>query len=244
MDQFYTKPNIALECISKIKEYIPNFIDYTWIEPSAGKGSFLIPGAIGLDIDPKVDSITKIDFLDWNPPNEKCIVYGNPPFGRQSSLAKKFIRKGCQFADIVAFILPRSFMKPSMNSVFDPYFHCIYSSELPANSFEYENKEKDVPCIFQIWAKKDFIREKEEKIPPSGFKYVKKDWDIAIRRVGINAGKCTLLNPSPQSHYFLKFEEYNPEIIEKINQHVFPSNTVGPRSLSKSEINIVLNSLK
>jgi hypothetical protein len=30
-------------------------------------------------------------------------------------------------------------------------------------------------------------------------------------------------------------------IIEKVNQHTFPSNTVGPRSLSKSEANEVLN---
>ena len=29
--------------------------------------------------------------------------------------------------------------------------------------------------------------------------------------------------------------------IEKINKHTFPSNTVGPRSLSKGEANEVLN---
>ena len=32
-------------------------------------------------------------------------------------------------------------------------------------------------------------------------------------------------------------------IIDKINAHIFPSNTVGPRSLSKSEANIVINQI-
>jgi hypothetical protein len=30
-------------------------------------------------------------------------------------------------------------------------------------------------------------------------------------------------------------------IMSKINSHTFPSNTVGPRSLTKCEINVVLN---
>jgi hypothetical protein len=50
---------------------------------------------------------------------------------------------------------------------------------------------------------------------------------------------------NPQFHYFLRLEDVNvlfiEKIIEKTNQHVFPSNTVGPRSLSKGEANEVLN---
>jgi hypothetical protein len=36
---------------------------------------------------------------------------------------------------------------------------------------------------------------------------------------------------------------HHADIIEKINKHTFPSNTVGPRSLSKSEVNVVLNQI-
>jgi hypothetical protein len=33
------------------------------------------------------------------------------------------------------------------------------------------------------------------------------------------------------------------EIVDKVNAHVFPTNTTGPRSLSKPEINEVLNTI-
>jgi hypothetical protein len=50
---------------------------------------------------------------------------------------------------------------------------------------------------------------------------------------------------NPQFHYFLTLDEkYRPHIariLEAVNAHEFPSNTVGPRSLSKSEANEVLN---
>jgi hypothetical protein len=73
--------------------------------------------------------------------------------------------------------------------------------------------------------------------------------DVAFRRVGGHAGKCFvndgITNRNTQSHHFLKFDDacmpFMGSIIEKINAHTFPSNTVGPRSLSKSEINVGLN---
>ena len=50
-----------------------------------------------------------------------------------------------------------------------------------------------------------------------------------------------------QSHHFIKFDKkYEKNIVyiaKKINAHTFPTNTTGPRSLSKSEINEVLNSI-
>ena len=78
----------------------------------------------------------------------------------------------------------------------------------------------------------------------------KEKYDIVFRRVGGLAGKCYRnngTNYSIQSHYFIKFDnEVVPlidTITEKINNHIFPSNTLGPRSLSKSEANIVINDL-
>jgi hypothetical protein len=92
----------------------------------------------------------------------------------------------------------------------------------------------------------------EQKVAPNGFQYVKQTepHDIAVRRVGVYAGKAFKKDGtsfSVQSHYFLKFDAHAiphlDQIIHQINAHVFPSNTVGPRSLSKSEVNFVLNSI-
>jgi hypothetical protein len=107
-----------------------------------------------MDIEPDGHDIERLDFLQWIPPcptqkiTSRYLVIGNPPFGRQSSLAKRFIRSSCVFADIVAFILPRSFMKPSMYSVFPSLFHKVYESELPYNSFLLNGESYDVPCVF------------------------------------------------------------------------------------------------
>lgn len=251
-DQFYTKAAVSKLCIDTIVSTIPDTSNFVWVEPSAGNGSFLahVPPEvekIGIDIDPKSDGILKADFMDWKYTSKKpCLLFGNPPFGRQASLAKKFIKHGCKFADVLAFILPRSFLKPSMTSAFDSLFHCKLTIELDKDSFELNGIAYDVPCVFQIWVKQDTPRIIESKITAIGFKYVKSNYDIAFRRVGGLAGKCyTPGQLNPQCYYFWKldpeFVPFIPEIIKKMNEHIFPSNTVGPRSLSKSEANEVIN---
>jgi len=242
-DKFYTNKDVAKSCVKSIIDIVPFTENYLWIEPSAGNGSFLhnIPFAIekiGLDLEPMANDIQKQDFLTWTPPltDRKIIVFGNPPFGRQSSLAKVFITKSCKFADVIAFILPRSFTKPSMFNVFATKFHLIHTEELEKNSFVINESSKyDVPCVFQIWHKKEIDRTMDKKICPSGFRYVKDDnnYDVAFRRVGGLAGKCYQKNEtkkfSGQSHHFLKFDDnflpHVDTIVTKINEHTFPSNT-------------------
>jgi len=249
-DQFYTQEAVAKTCIDSVLALLPYTSEYLWIEPSAGNGSFLnhLPfQKIGLDIDPKTADILKEDYLTWTPPSQPSIVFGNPPFGRQSSLARAFISKSCGFANVIAFILPKSFTKPSMYKAFHMNFHRIHSEELAKDSFVLNGLPYDVPCIFQVWQKRDIERPLEEKILPMGFQYVKENYHIAFRRVGGNAGKCykpgTHFNV--QCHYFIRFDSdlYLDRMIEKINHHIFPSNTVGPRSLSKAEVNVVLNEI-
>jgi hypothetical protein len=121
---------------------------------------------------------------------------------------------------------------------------------LPKNSFEVNKKDYDVPCVFQIWERQAIPRPLHEKTDAIGFEYVKpgSPYDLAFRRVGGLAGQTytptDLPAPSAQAHHFLKFPvgANIKEIQKKINAHTFPSNTTGPRSLSKGEINAVINS--
>jgi hypothetical protein len=255
-DQFYTDRPVAKQCINSILSKIPYASECLWLEPSAGNGAFLhqVPPHIesfGLDLDPRAPDITQCDFLTWAPPvfQKKVIVFGNPPFGRQSSLAKSFIRKSCAFADVIAFILPRSFVKPSMSNAFDSKFHCIHSEELKENAFVINNSTYDVQCVFQIWKKECTERTPIETTQAIGFEYVKAGgaYDIAVRRVGGLAGRCYRNDGSEynaNSHYFIKFVRADIDhVVRAMNAHTFPSNTVGPRSLSKSEVNSVLNGL-
>lgn len=280
-DQFYTSPSVAKKCIQILISHLHNselyspvlpLSSYLWVEPSAGNGAFLssIPETydkIGIDIEPQPGcgaNILKQDFLTWVPPvqntNQKpVIIFGNPPFGRQSSLAKAFIAHSCKFTSTstIAFILPRSFVKPSMSCAFELHFHCIHSSDIERNAFILNGGEKyDVPCVFQIWQKMPVERVVPEKITEKGFQYVKQTdpCDIIIRRVGVYAGRCfdgknNATEYNKQTHYFIKLDEQFvaaqrvKQIVDKVNGHVFPTNTTGPRSLSKPEINDVLNAI-
>jgi hypothetical protein len=215
-----------------------------------------ITSCLGLDIDPKTEGLLKADFLTWKPaaasPNQqRQLVFGNPPFGRQASAAKAFIKHAASFADAVAFILPRSFVKPSMSRAFPPRFHCLSSAELATNSFEVNGEPYDVPCVFQVWERKEVDREMPAAAAEKGFSYVKygEAAHIVFRRVGGTAGTCVEYDAAAtynkQVYYFLRLEEvYVPhikKIVAAVNGHVFPSNTVGPRSLSKGEATEVLN---
>jgi hypothetical protein len=243
-DKFYTKPSVASLCVNELKKHAVG----TWIEPSAGSGAFVDAvdhDVVAMDIEPDRADISEQDFLAWKSPHEHCTVFGNPPFGRQSSLARKFIKHASTFADVIAFILPRSFVKPSMQKAFPLEFHLVYEMELEEDAFLVNDKPYDVNCIFQIWKRMDVPR-----IVPvaeeTSWIYVKKNepHDIAIRRVGVYAGKCSLPDDSlsVQSHYFIKLPDgcNAAAVVEYISKNKFPSNTTGPRSLSKPEINAAL----
>ena len=183
-DQFYTIPSVAEQCIKNFENNIKINENDLIIEPSAGDGSFsnsLLKKYKNIetyDIEPKKDYIIKQDFLKLDTKKymdyEKIHAIGNPPFGRQSSLAKKFINKCCLFCDTISFILPKSFRKSSYQKSFLLNFHLIKEYEIEKNAFTINNEIHNVPCVFQIWEKKDIKRDVEEKQIEEGFKFISK----------------------------------------------------------------------
>jgi predicted RNA methylase len=261
IDKFYTKKEIVILCINLVKELLNITNEDLIIEPSAGNGAFI--DQIKLlsnnykfyDIKPEHKEIIKQDFLELDPNNivtgftcnriygnvSRLHIIGNPPFGRQSSTAIKFIKFCCKFSNSISFILPKSFKKDSMKNHFNINFHLIHEIDLPEKSF---NNDYDVPCVFQIWIKKDIPRLINKKLEPINFKFVKKTNkptpDISFRRVGVNAGAISKeINKSEESHYFISFTnkksvDANIKLLENINFN--HNNTVGPKSISKQEL--------
>jgi hypothetical protein len=257
IDKFYTNDNVVQICIQYFKEYINIDTNDIIIEPSAGNGSFIkYIDEIKCeheyyDIEPENENIKKQDYLllDENYNNyNKVHIVGNPPFGRQSSFAIKFIKKSCNFADTISLILPKSFKKESMKKYYNVYFHLVYEVDLPENSFNVNGEIYNVPCIFQIWEKKEQERNILEKIEPIGYSFVKKTDKphISFRRVGVNAGNIDRIisDKSIQSHYFIKFKnEVNIDnIYEEMKKIKYDfNNTVGPKSIGKQELIKELN---
>jgi predicted RNA methylase len=254
VDKYYTKDTIVELCLSFVKKYIQINKDELIIEPSSGNGSFIkgiksiTDNFIFYDIEPEHEEIIKQDYLlfDYNELKHKydnIHIIGNPPFGRQSSLAIKFIKKSCEFCNTISFILPKSFKKDSLKKTFPLNFHLMFEMDLPDKSFLVDGIEHNVPCVFQIWKKQDTDRVIVEKLKPLNFMFVEKNEspDISFRRVGVYAGKIDLKieEKSVQSHYFIKFTN-GKSIHDNITQlaeitYDF-NNTVGPKSISKQEL--------
>ena len=164
LDKFYTSPLYSKKCIDKVFE-LYNISDWDLIvEPSAGNGSFLnqinSDNKIGMDISTEHSNIIKQDFFDYSPPTNKTniLVIGNPPFGRVCSLAIRFFNHSAQSANVIAFIIPRTFRRISVQNKLNTQFHLIYDEEVPNNPCCF-SPPMMVKCCFQIWEKKSIKRE-------------------------------------------------------------------------------------
>ena len=274
-DKYYTAPHVVNKCIELLKEHVPINRGDICIEPSAGDGAFieslknLFERHNFYDIEPRHNEVSKLNYLEYeyvkgdykdivSEMDEdvdigKIHVIGNPPFGRQGSLAVKFIKHSCKFCDTFSFILPKSFRKISMQRHIDLHFHLICDVELEPFSFLVDGVHYDVPCIFQIWEKREEERYMPKKAMEIGYKFVKRDepHDISFRRVGGKAGEiCTeyTTTKSIQSHYFIKFDDRIQLSDELINilrsmDYSCKEDTTGPKSISKQEIIYRFNDL-
>lgn len=246
LDRFYTPINTVEKCLSLLDL---NKYDLC-IEPSAGTGNFLryLPNAIGYDLCPEANNIITADwltldktqFIEYN----KILVCGNPPFGEQSNLAIAFFNESAKFANTIAFILPLSFKKDSIQNKLDLHFSLVNEILLEDCLFYLKNQEEiKVPCVFQVWERQSTLRKKVIlKTTSNLFNFVKKnEADFRIQRVGGNAGKASFdLTKSESSNYFIKnlSNKTNEEFVAFINNLNFPTitYTVGPKSLSKGEL--------
>jgi hypothetical protein len=256
IDKYYTKKCVVDNCLRYVKEHVNIDKDDLIIEPSAGNGSF-IEGIKSMsrnyrffDIAPENDEIIKQDFLEYSCKSKNVHVIGNPPFGRQSSTAIKFIKKSSLFAKSISFILPKSFKKDRMKKSFPLCFHLVFEIDLPENSFLVDGVEHNVETVFQIWEKKEWNRAIVESVEPENFIFVGKidNPEISFRRVGVKAGaiSVSILDKSVESHYFIKFTngksvKDNIELLKNIEFH--HNNTVGPKSISKQELILEFNRL-
>lgn len=246
LDKFYTNHKIAKFCIEQLDLKSYDLI----IEPSAGDGSFLtalpLEKTLAYDLQPEGSfNIQKADWflVDKTYFSRNSLVIGNPPFGKQNSLAIKFFNESAKFAKTIAFILPKSFKKSSIQDRLNLNFSLIKNFDLPAKSFLLNGEEYDIPTVFQIWERTEEQREiKKGKLTSNLIDFVKKDQaDFRIQRVGGNAGKASLnLDVAVSSNYFIRNTSSltTKELINIINELNFPSieDTVGPKSLSKREL--------
>jgi len=260
LDKFYTIPSYSKKCIDKVGELYDILKWDLIVEPSAGNGSFLnqLPAAnkIGIDICPEHPSIVKQDFFDYSPPADKAniLVLGNPPFGRVSSLAIKFFNHSAQWANVIAFIIPRTFRRISVQNKLNEMFHLVYDEEVPTTPCCF-SPPMMVKCCFQIWEKRQTKRalidlptkhsdweflafgpldERGQPTPPNGAEF-------AMRAYGGKIGEiCTngLAELRPKSWHWFKSNIDMAELIHRFKQLDYSNslNTARQNSMGRGEL--------
>ena len=106
-DQFFTSPGIAIDCITCLEQKYPlaSFGNGAFVQALLDKG-VIPPNLKFIDIDSS-DERYRADFLNSSVVEFKhsgslkkpaCLTVGNPPFGKNSSLAILFFNKAAEFS--------------------------------------------------------------------------------------------------------------------------------------------------
>lgn len=185
LDKYYTNNDVAYRLAMTTLLALGE--DCYYIDPSCGAGAFSIDFVnVVMDIEPELCGALKQDYLTYSPPELDCplVVLGNPPFGKRASLAKSFIKHSIEIgAEGIAFILPSTFKKHTLQSVFPLEWKLCYSEDLPENSFSFGGDPYSIPCVFQIWTTRNVTDLREKKrtaFKNEHFEIVKSGGDIFV----------------------------------------------------------------
>ena len=206
LDKFYTQSNVAKHCVDFLNNNLKLKEDIKYLEPSAGDGSFLnyLSNYVALDIKPEDERIIEQDFLTYQTDKKDYITIGNPPFGSRSKMAIDFFNKASLISEVIAFIVPVSFMKWSVQKNLNSNFALYNYFYLEPESFLDNGEPYSVRTVFQIWVKKgsqydnniDLRLTKQPPIShedfeiwqynatPEAVKYVEENWKYATYRQG------------------------------------------------------------
>lgn len=260
LNKFYTIPSYSKKCINKVFELYDKSNFDLIVEPSAGNGSFFnqldFENKVGIDISPENENIIKMDFFDYQPPTLKnnILVIGNPPFGKVSSQAIKFFNHSSKWSNVIAFIIPRTFRRPSVQNKLNKMFHLIYDENVSIKPCCF-TPQIMVKCCFQIWEKKDFERpfvdlptkhedwdflsfgpidKYGQPTPPNGC-------DFAMRAYGGKIGeikKNKLNELRPKSWHWIKSNINKEELLNRFNQLDYSDslNTARQNSMGRGEL--------
>ncbi|PHP26528.1 hypothetical protein [Limimaricola cinnabarinus] len=209
---FDTTVSIAEGCLRQLEAICPLEAFDTIIDPAAGPGalSTSLRNRVALDIAPRPAGLCVADFATWTPDcnYDRVLVVGAAAFGRNGKSAVDFFNAAAGYADTIALLLPRSVRKASQQNRLDPMFHLIHDEDIVGLITGEVGKERNVPCVFQVWQRCVTPRPKimQPKSHPDFVFSGRSDADLAVQRVGANAGRIKPVAEagSASSHYYLK----------------------------------------
>ena len=281
---FYLKPKAAHKLIAMIDEEFPLKEFNRIVDPSAGKGSFaeyFYDQGYPLDAydeKPIKPFIVRKDFLDvavapYKKKYRNVLVIGHPPDGYKGSIAKQFVTKSCEFASVIALVLPKAFKKKLMKSAFSSAFKLKHSYILAESAFVVPELGTYIPCLFQVWERSNIAsnvtsiksvttglkslksdkhdQKQKDEMQSAYFKFVSQGDrpDFSIRKTGVYSGKLSAIteDKQPNTHYFIKINDgfSKKQFRYQYNLLRFDlENDAAQRLMTKSELVTIINKLE
>ena len=120
-ETFYTNKNIAKKCVETLHTFLTVDSNDVYLEPTAGDGAFLdfLPNYEAYDLKPEDPRISQQDIFTFVPKRTDYVTIGNPPFGKRSKLAIDVFNTVAKYSNVIAFIVPVSFMKYNVQKELD-----------------------------------------------------------------------------------------------------------------------------
>ena len=256
LEQYYTPRHLARELTELLFSKLENPQERNFIEPAGGTGSFIDAlseiGATNIrsmDTNPKHKSVQKADFLTQDIKGVDFVTLSNPPFGRNNALSIPFFNHAAGFSSHIAFLVPRSWRKWSVQNRLDLNFHLIEDQEVNL-IYQDENgqalfKANELRTCFQIWEKRPNQRQKVV-VPDNGYleKTTPENADVAMRVFGYGCGQV-LDSFERKPNTTLMFLKLNANVtislLRDLDFDRFRNNTAYTQALSFQEINYLLN---
>jgi hypothetical protein len=248
----------AADCIKFVKDTIKGGFDQfdVIIDPCARDGAFVNQlntdkTVVWYDIEAKEEA-HKVDFLKYGLTPAMCMTknlfIGFPPFGINCLKSISFFNHAARVANVIAFVVPVYFRKPTFQDDLDKSFHMVNEFAMTTSSLTYHGEPFNLRCMFQVWVR-EFVELQPHLKKPSGirnysiwamqapdFYFVNGDdrdkADIAIKRVGLDTGTITTELEdirSMDTYLFLKLND--PKDFDRVYDNLTMLNlqTLGQR---------------
>jgi predicted RNA methylase len=255
-EQFYTPLPLAKELVRFSAGVIPDFSGRKFLEPAGGSGSFIsalteagVKSISSVDLYPKFKGVQRKNFLEYKPREVNLVTISNPPFGRNNALSIPFFNHASDFSEYIAFLVPRSWRKWSVENRLDLRFHKIADQDvfvsyvdLHGNPFK---KNNGLRTCFQIWKKEPLERAKT--LVPDNLlieKTTPRKADVAMRVFGYGCGQILKDFPRTKNTTLMFLKVRNQQVLKALGQleyQRFSINTAYTEALALSEINFLLN---
>lgn len=255
-EQYYTPPQVVEVVLDCLDRAFPNWVERPFLEPAGGTGSFidaaLNRGVLEItswDIEPLHPLVNRGDFLAQSLALKGAVCATNPPFGRNHALSIPFFNHAANFCDVIAFIVPRSWRKWTIQNKLNRSFHLVSDQDLQVNYLAADGSEAHAfdklrTCI-QVWSRQDahrnLVRIRDRGVVK---KCAPDEADVSLTIFGYGCGtvKTDFDRRKNTTQMYLKLQHpLALEALETVDFSRFYMNTATTEALSIQEINYLLN---